>query len=123
MPQTLSVPASYNPLRRLFFSLSLTFAGYQPVLTGQQGFQGLMGVQQSPHGQGVMSSQQGAPVQGVMVSYPTMSSYQVRASSWKSPATSSRFLEETLQDVLCGGWLVGSWMPDPATHQLTWIEI
>nr|XP_048279535.1 cAMP-regulated phosphoprotein 21 isoform X2 [Myodes glareolus] len=52
-------------------------AGYQPVLTGQQGFQGLMGVQQSPHGQGVMSSQQGAPVQGVMVSYPTMSSYQV----------------------------------------------
>ncbi|XP_049995596.1 cAMP-regulated phosphoprotein 21 isoform X5 [Alexandromys fortis] len=52
-------------------------AGYQPVLTGQQGFQGLMGVQQSPHGQGVMSSQQGTPVQGVMVSYPTMSSYQV----------------------------------------------
>ncbi|XP_057624301.1 cAMP-regulated phosphoprotein 21 isoform X6 [Chionomys nivalis] len=52
-------------------------AGYQPVLTGQQGFQGLMGVQQSPHGQSVMSSQQGTPVQGVMVSYPTMSSYQV----------------------------------------------
>ncbi|XP_075820479.1 cAMP-regulated phosphoprotein 21 isoform X6 [Microtus pennsylvanicus] len=52
-------------------------AGYQPVLTGQQGFQGLMGVQQSSHGQGVMSSQQGTPVQGVMVSYPTMSSYQV----------------------------------------------
>ncbi|XP_035300509.1 cAMP-regulated phosphoprotein 21 isoform X4 [Cricetulus griseus] len=36
-----------------------------------------MGVQQSPHSQGVMSSQQGAPVQGVMVSYPTMSSFQV----------------------------------------------
>ncbi|XP_041533362.1 cAMP-regulated phosphoprotein 21 isoform X4 [Microtus oregoni] len=52
-------------------------AGYQPVLTGQQGFQGLMGVQQSSHGQGVMSSQQGTPVQSVMVSYPTMSSYQV----------------------------------------------
>ncbi|XP_042137761.1 cAMP-regulated phosphoprotein 21 isoform X4 [Peromyscus maniculatus bairdii] len=52
-------------------------AGYQPVLSGQQGFQGLMGVQQSPHSQGVLSSQQGAPVQGVMVSYPTMSSYQV----------------------------------------------
>ncbi|KAL6058543.1 hypothetical protein STEG23_022460 [Scotinomys teguina] len=50
---------------------------YQPVLSGQQGFQGLMGVQQSPHSQGVLSSQQGAPVQGVMVSYPTMSSYQV----------------------------------------------
>ncbi|XP_059123139.1 cAMP-regulated phosphoprotein 21 isoform X13 [Peromyscus eremicus] len=52
-------------------------AGYQPVLSGQQGFQGLMGVQQSPHSQSVLSSQQGAPVQGVMVSYPTMSSYQV----------------------------------------------
>ncbi|XP_013202007.1 cAMP-regulated phosphoprotein 21 isoform X1 [Microtus ochrogaster] len=52
-------------------------AGYQPVLTGQQGFQGLMGVQQSSHGQGVMSGQQGTPVQGVMVPYPTMSSYQV----------------------------------------------
>ncbi|XP_073930243.1 cAMP-regulated phosphoprotein 21 isoform X9 [Castor canadensis] len=52
-------------------------AGYQPVLSGQQGFQGLMGVQQPAHSQGVVSSQQGAPVQGVMVSYPTMSSYQV----------------------------------------------
>ncbi|XP_017451246.1 cAMP-regulated phosphoprotein 21 isoform X9 [Rattus norvegicus] len=52
-------------------------AGYQPVLSGQQSFQGLMGVQQSAHSQGVMSSQQGAPVHGVMVSYPTMSSYQV----------------------------------------------
>ncbi|XP_029398814.1 cAMP-regulated phosphoprotein 21 isoform X13 [Mus pahari] len=52
-------------------------AGYQPVLSGQQGFQGLMGVQQSAHSQGVMNGQQGAPVHGVMVSYPTMSSYQV----------------------------------------------
>lgn len=41
----------------------------------------------------------------------------------ESPATSSRFPEETLQDVPCGEWLVGSWMPDPVTHQLTWIEI
>ncbi|XP_021587713.1 cAMP-regulated phosphoprotein 21 isoform X12 [Ictidomys tridecemlineatus] len=52
-------------------------AGYQPVLSGQQGFQGLMGVQQPPQSQSVMSSQQGTPVQSVMVSYPTMSSYQV----------------------------------------------
>ncbi|XP_035886428.1 cAMP-regulated phosphoprotein 21 isoform X10 [Phyllostomus discolor] len=52
-------------------------AGYQPVLSGQQGFQGLMGVQQPPQSQGVMSNQPGAPVQSVMVSYPTMSSYQV----------------------------------------------
>ncbi|XP_047386841.1 cAMP-regulated phosphoprotein 21 isoform X9 [Sciurus carolinensis] len=52
-------------------------AGYQPVLSGQQGFQGLMGVQQPPQNQSVMSSQQGTPVQSVMVSYPTMSSYQV----------------------------------------------
>uniref|UniRef100_A0A8D2D5B9 cAMP regulated phosphoprotein 21 n=1 Tax=Sciurus vulgaris TaxID=55149 RepID=A0A8D2D5B9_SCIVU len=51
--------------------------GYQPVLSGQQGFQGLMGVQQPPQNQSVMSSQQGTPVQSVMVSYPTMSSYQV----------------------------------------------
>ncbi|XP_037382043.1 cAMP-regulated phosphoprotein 21 [Talpa occidentalis] len=52
-------------------------AGYQPVLSGQQGFQGLMGVQQPPQSQSVMSNQQGTPVQSVMVSYPTMSSYQV----------------------------------------------
>ncbi|XP_058432455.1 cAMP-regulated phosphoprotein 21 isoform X9 [Marmota monax] len=52
-------------------------AGYQPVLSGQQGFQGLIGVQQPPQSQSVMSSQQGTPVQSVMVSYPTMSSYQV----------------------------------------------
>lgn len=73
----------------LFFFLS--FTGYQPVLSGQQGFQGLMGVQQSPHSQGVLSSQQGAPVQGVMVSYPTMSSYQVCASNRESPATNPHF--------------------------------
>ncbi|KAM4842075.1 cAMP-regulated phosphoprotein 21 isoform 2-T8 [Thomomys bottae] len=52
-------------------------AGYQPVLSGQQGFQGLMGLQQPPQSQGMVNSQPGAPVQGVMVSYPTMSSYQV----------------------------------------------
>ncbi|XP_016054356.1 PREDICTED: cAMP-regulated phosphoprotein 21 [Miniopterus natalensis] len=52
-------------------------AGYQPVLSGQQGFQGLMGVQQPPQNQSVMSNQPGTPVQSVMVSYPTMSSYQV----------------------------------------------
>uniref|UniRef100_A0A452TKB9 cAMP regulated phosphoprotein 21 n=1 Tax=Ursus maritimus TaxID=29073 RepID=A0A452TKB9_URSMA len=52
-------------------------AGYQPVLSGQQGFQGLIGVQQPPQSQSVMSNQPGAPVQSVMVSYPTMSSYQV----------------------------------------------
>ncbi|KAM7063550.1 cAMP-regulated phosphoprotein 21 isoform 2-T9 [Molossus nigricans] len=56
-------------------------AGYQPVLSGQQGFQGLMGVQQPPQGQSVMSNQPGTPVQSVMVSYPTMSSYQVHVSS------------------------------------------
>ncbi|XP_036926657.1 cAMP-regulated phosphoprotein 21 isoform X1 [Sturnira hondurensis] len=52
-------------------------AGYQPVLSGQQGFQGLVGVPQPPQSQGVMSNQPGTPVQSVMVSYPTMSSYQV----------------------------------------------
>ncbi|XP_011353357.1 cAMP-regulated phosphoprotein 21 [Pteropus vampyrus] len=52
-------------------------AGYQPVLSSQQGFQSLMGVQQPPQSQSVMSNQPGTPVQSVMVSYPTMSSYQV----------------------------------------------
>ncbi|KAM5234834.1 cAMP-regulated phosphoprotein 21 isoform 9-T38 [Hipposideros larvatus] len=52
-------------------------AGYQPVISGQQGFQGLMGVQQPPQSQSVMSNQTGTPVQSMMVSYPTMSSYQV----------------------------------------------
>ena len=65
-----------NLFKRWFF-----FAGYQPVLSGQQGFQGLMGVQQPPQSQGVMSNQPGAPVQSVMVSYPTMSSYQVHVHS------------------------------------------
>uniref|UniRef100_A0A2K5VWE9 cAMP regulated phosphoprotein 21 n=1 Tax=Macaca fascicularis TaxID=9541 RepID=A0A2K5VWE9_MACFA len=51
--------------------------GYQPVLSGQQGFQGLIGVQQPPQSQNVMNNQQGTPVQSMMVSYPTMSSYQV----------------------------------------------
>ncbi|XP_028335136.1 cAMP-regulated phosphoprotein 21 isoform X15 [Physeter macrocephalus] len=51
--------------------------GYQPLLSGQQGFQGLMGVQQPPQSQGMMSSHQGTPVQSVMLSYPTMSNYQV----------------------------------------------
>ncbi|XP_062035662.1 cAMP-regulated phosphoprotein 21 isoform X17 [Lepus europaeus] len=52
-------------------------AGYQPVLSGQQGFQSLMGVQQPSQSQSVISNQQGTPVQSMMVSYPTMSSYQV----------------------------------------------
>ncbi|KAF6312489.1 cAMP regulated phosphoprotein 21 [Rhinolophus ferrumequinum] len=52
-------------------------AGYQPVMSGQQGFQGLMGMQQPPQSQSVMSNPTGTPVQSVMVSYPTMSSYQV----------------------------------------------
>ncbi|XP_069929049.1 cAMP-regulated phosphoprotein 21 isoform X16 [Oryctolagus cuniculus] len=55
-------------------------AGYQPVLSGQQGFQSLMGVQQPSQSQSVISNQQGTPVQSMMVSYPTMSSYQVHIS-------------------------------------------
>ncbi|XP_036777455.2 cAMP-regulated phosphoprotein 21 isoform X13 [Manis pentadactyla] len=51
--------------------------GYQPVLSSQQGFQSLLGVQQPPQSQSVLSSQAGTPVPSVMVSYPTMSSYQV----------------------------------------------
>ncbi|XP_031201396.1 cAMP-regulated phosphoprotein 21 isoform X12 [Mastomys coucha] len=80
-----STTQQYRPLASVQYSAQRTQqipqtaqqAGYQSVLSGQQGFQGLMGVQQSAHSQGVMSSQQAAPVHGVMVSYPTMSSYQV----------------------------------------------
>ncbi|XP_053455460.1 cAMP-regulated phosphoprotein 21 isoform X7 [Nycticebus coucang] len=67
----------YNAQRSQQMPQAAQQAGYQPVLSGQQGFQGLMGVQQPPQSQSVMGSQQGTPVQSVMVSYPTMSSYQV----------------------------------------------
>ncbi|XP_012508592.1 PREDICTED: cAMP-regulated phosphoprotein 21 isoform X1 [Propithecus coquereli] len=67
----------YNAQRSQQMPQAAQQAGYQPVLSGQQGFQGLMGVQQPPQSQSVMSNQQGTPVQSVMVSYPTMSSYQV----------------------------------------------
>ncbi|NWI13286.1 ARP21 protein, partial [Crypturellus soui] len=53
-------------------------AGYQPVLPNQQqGFQGLLGMQQPPQSQNLMNNQQGNQVQGMMVQYPAMSSYQV----------------------------------------------
>ncbi|XP_010387935.1 cAMP-regulated phosphoprotein 21 isoform X9 [Rhinopithecus roxellana] len=67
----------YNAQRSQQMPQAAQQAGYQPVLSGQQGFQGLMGVQQPPQSQNVMSNQQGTPVQSVVVSYPTMSSYQV----------------------------------------------
>nr|XP_047908143.1 cAMP-regulated phosphoprotein 21 isoform X4 [Anser cygnoides] len=54
------------------------YAGYQPVLPNQQqGFQGLVGMQQPPQSQSLMNNQQGNQVQGMMVQYPAMSSYQV----------------------------------------------
>ncbi|KAM5280374.1 cAMP-regulated phosphoprotein 21 isoform 10-T10 [Ctenodactylus gundi] len=67
----------YNAQRSQQMPQAAQQTGYQPVLSGQQGFQGLMGVQQPPQSQSVMNNQQGTPVQSVMVSYPTMSSYQV----------------------------------------------
>ncbi|XP_045859032.1 cAMP-regulated phosphoprotein 21 isoform X7 [Meles meles] len=67
----------YSAQRAQQVSQATQQAGYQPVLSGQQGFQGLIGVQQPPQSQSVMSNQPGAPVQSVMVSYPAMSSYQV----------------------------------------------
>ncbi|XP_057562317.1 cAMP-regulated phosphoprotein 21 isoform X13 [Hippopotamus amphibius kiboko] len=80
-----STTQQYRPMASVQFSAqrgqqmpqTVQQAGYQPVLSGQQGFQGLMGVQQPPQSQGVMGSQQGAPVQSVLVSYPTVSNYQV----------------------------------------------
>ncbi|XP_030668026.1 cAMP-regulated phosphoprotein 21 isoform X7 [Nomascus leucogenys] len=70
-------PVQYNAPRSQQMPQAAQQAGYQPVLSGQQGFQGLIGVQQPPQSQNVMNNQQGTPVQSVMVSYPTMSSYQV----------------------------------------------
>uniref|UniRef100_A0A2K5VWE2 cAMP regulated phosphoprotein 21 n=1 Tax=Macaca fascicularis TaxID=9541 RepID=A0A2K5VWE2_MACFA len=67
----------YNAQRSQQMPQAAQQAGYQPVLSGQQGFQGLIGVQQPPQSQNVMNNQQGTPVQSMMVSYPTMSSYQV----------------------------------------------
>ncbi|XP_004704121.1 cAMP-regulated phosphoprotein 21 isoform X4 [Echinops telfairi] len=79
-----STTPQYRPMASLQYSAqrnqqmpqTAQQAGYQPVLSGQQGFPSLMGVQQPPQSQSVMSNQ-GTPVQSMMVSYPTMSSYQV----------------------------------------------
>uniref|UniRef100_A0A8C4W8W9 cAMP regulated phosphoprotein 21 n=1 Tax=Gopherus evgoodei TaxID=1825980 RepID=A0A8C4W8W9_9SAUR len=68
----------YNAQRSQQISQTAQQAGYQPVLTNQQqGFQGLMGMQQPPQSQNLMNNQQGNQVQGLMVQYPAMSSYQV----------------------------------------------
>ncbi|XP_059965382.1 cAMP-regulated phosphoprotein 21 isoform X2 [Mesoplodon densirostris] len=80
-----STTQQYRPIASVQFSAprgqqmpqTAQQAGYQPLLSGQQGFQGLMGVQQPPQSQGMMSSHQGTPVQSVMLSYPTVSNYQV----------------------------------------------
>ncbi|XP_074262090.1 cAMP-regulated phosphoprotein 21 isoform X11 [Saimiri boliviensis] len=67
----------YNTQRSQQMPQAAQQAGFQPVLSSQQGFQGLIGVQQPPQSQNVIGNQQGTPMQSVMVSYPTMSSYQV----------------------------------------------
>ncbi|KFU87617.1 cAMP-regulated phosphoprotein 21 [Chaetura pelagica] len=68
----------YNAQRSQQMTQTAQQAGYQPVLPNQQqGFQGLMGMQQPPQSQNLMNNQQGNQVQGMMVQYPAMSSYQV----------------------------------------------
>nr|XP_013803632.1 PREDICTED: cAMP-regulated phosphoprotein 21 [Apteryx mantelli mantelli] len=68
----------YNVQRSQQIPQAAQQAGYQPVLPNQQqGFQGLMGMQQPPQSQNLMNNQQGNQVQGMMVQYPAMSSYQV----------------------------------------------
>ncbi|XP_068863797.1 cAMP-regulated phosphoprotein 21 isoform X11 [Aphelocoma coerulescens] len=68
----------YNSQRSQQMAQTAQQAGYQPVLPNQQqGFQGLMGMQQPPQSQNLMNNQQGNQVQGMMVQYPAMSSYQV----------------------------------------------
>ncbi|OWK59197.1 cAMP-regulated phosphoprotein 21 [Lonchura striata] len=80
----------YNAQRSQQIPQTAQQAGYQPVLPNQQqGFQGLMGMQQPPQSQNLMNNQQGNQVQGMMVQYPAMSSYQVfrsckeRLFSWR----------------------------------------
>uniref|UniRef100_W5MBF4 cAMP regulated phosphoprotein 21 n=1 Tax=Lepisosteus oculatus TaxID=7918 RepID=W5MBF4_LEPOC len=68
----------YNAQRNQQIPQNAQQTGFQPVLPSQQqGFQGLMGMQQPPQNQTLMPSQQGNQVQGMMVQYPSMSSYQV----------------------------------------------
>ncbi|NWR17001.1 ARP21 protein, partial [Emberiza fucata] len=68
----------YNAQRSQQIPQTAQQAGFQPVLPNQQqGFQGLMGMQQPPQSQNLMNNQQGNQVQGMMVQYPAMSSYQV----------------------------------------------
>ncbi|NWT90878.1 ARP21 protein, partial [Lanius ludovicianus] len=68
----------YNAQRSQQIPQTAQQAGYQPVLPNQQqGFQGLLGMQQPPQSQNLMNNQQGNQVQGMMVQYPAMSSYQV----------------------------------------------
>ncbi|XP_064362568.1 cAMP-regulated phosphoprotein 21 isoform X5 [Dromaius novaehollandiae] len=68
----------YNAQRSQQIPQTAQQAGYQPILPNQQqGFQGLMGMQQPPQSQSLMNNQQGNQVQGMMVQYPAMSSYQV----------------------------------------------
>ncbi|XP_048367008.1 cAMP-regulated phosphoprotein 21 isoform X3 [Sphaerodactylus townsendi] len=68
----------YNAQRSSQIPQTAQQAGYQSVLPNQQqGFQGLLGMQQPPQSQNLMNNQQGNQVQGMMVQYPAMSSYQV----------------------------------------------
>ncbi|RXN00978.1 cAMP-regulated phosphoprotein 21 [Acipenser ruthenus] len=74
-------PVQYNAQRNQQIPQASQQTGYQTVLPNQQGFQGLMGMQQPPQNQSLMSSQQGNQVQGMLVQYPAMSSYQVGSLS------------------------------------------
>ncbi|XP_054847280.1 cAMP-regulated phosphoprotein 21 isoform X5 [Eublepharis macularius] len=68
----------YNAQRSSQIPQTAQQAGYQSVLSNQQqGFQGLLGMQQPPQSQNLMNNQQGNQVQGMLVQYPAMSSYQV----------------------------------------------
>ncbi|XP_066178275.1 cAMP-regulated phosphoprotein 21 isoform X4 [Sylvia atricapilla] len=67
----------YNAQRSQQIPQTAQQAGYQPVLPNQQqGFQGLMGMQQPPQSQNLMNNP-GKSGASMMVQYPAMSSYQV----------------------------------------------
>ncbi|XP_006890669.1 PREDICTED: cAMP-regulated phosphoprotein 21 isoform X2 [Elephantulus edwardii] len=102
----------YSAQRSQQMSQATQQAGYQAVLSGQQGFQGLLGVQPPPQSQSVMSNQQGTPVQSVMVPYPTMSSYQVPMTQGSQGLSQQSYQQPIMLPTQAGqGSLPASGMP------------
>ncbi|XP_053570474.1 cAMP-regulated phosphoprotein 21-like isoform X1 [Bombina bombina] len=87
--------------------------GYQPVLSSQQqGFQGLLGMQQPPQSQNLINNQQGSQVQGMMVQYPSISSYQVQMPQNSQGIPQQSYQQQIMLPNLSGqGTLTAPGMP------------